>query len=194
VLGRIVAGSTAITVTLLVCAMILGLSARDMTRKTMPILAGLYASSRQIDDRVAPSRRGEIAMTAIQRVRALPGVAHATVGEPPPNGASHKLTLSTTDRAALALRADVYHVSEGYFEALSLSLKQGRAIDARDTRDSTGAVVIGQTLAAQLFASGNAIGQPLTYRDLDDSTHAVRRMTVVGVVGDGRVGGLVNRM
>jgi predicted permease len=68
-------------------------------------------------------------------------------------------------------------VSDGYFEAAGIALKQGRTFEERDRMSSEKVVVINETLARTLWPGQNPLGQMIT-------TDGGRR--VIGVVGDVR--------
>jgi predicted permease len=122
------------------------------------------------------------------RVRAIPGVEHATTttmlplagggdtyfyvdGHPPASEAEKRtaqINLSTTD----------------YFETMRIPIVQGRALGAEDRRlgsDSLGrgTMVISRALAARLFPRGDAVGSRLV---IDFGSPF--RAEIVGVAGD----------
>ena len=55
--------------------------------------------------------------------------------------------------------------SAAYFEVNNWSLSEGRAFTEQEVRSGSSVVVLGPTVANELFPGGDAIGQPL--RDLD---------------------------
>jgi predicted permease len=92
-----------------------------------------------------------------------------------------------------ALMATGRTVSPGYFNLLSLRLKQGRLLDEQDASGSSHAVVINEQMAAHLWPNQNPIGKKLI--DVgDEPTPTVWDMTkssiIVGVVHNAREGSL----
>src|SRR5262249_55649156 len=67
---------------------------------------------------------------------------------------------------------DLRYVTPGYFEALGIPIRRGRAFTANDSRDALPVIVINETLARRVFGNDDPIG------------HVTTRGIVVGVVGD----------
>src|ERR1043166_3789533 len=83
------------------------------------------------------------------------------------------------------LEANVRTVDEKYFQTLGVPLTAGRAFDDRDQPNATQVVIIGKSLADKVFAGRDPIGRRLVY--VSAKAPAV---TIVGVVGDVKIGGL----
>jgi predicted permease len=69
-------------------------------------------------------------------------------------------------------------VSEGYFQAMGIPLRQGRDFTERDTKGSLPVIILNETLARNLWPGENPIGKIVRADDPE--------RTVVGVVGDVR--------
>jgi len=69
-------------------------------------------------------------------------------------------------------------VSAGYFEMMRIPILEGRALDARDTADANGAVVVNQTMARAFYGTDSPIGRRIR-RGRND-----RWRTIVGVAAD----------
>jgi predicted permease len=119
---------------------------------------------------------------ALHRVLAIPGVDAAGLTDILPLGGSRTWNVGAKNRAYSRTfpppPAFVRIVSEGYVKAMRISLRAGRDITERDTASSKPVILINETLARTLWGSGQAIGQIVTYVDVDRE--------VVGVVGDVR--------
>jgi len=84
-------------------------------------------------------------------------------------------------------------VTPGYFRAMGIPLLAGREFDERDTKDATGAVILGETAARRLWPGEDPIGQRLaTHGTPPDERGSWRWATVVGLVPDGRYRGLAD--
>ena len=84
-------------------------------------------------------------------------------GEPPP---------------ATTYPIELRYVTPGYFQALGIPIRKGRAFLATDTRDAPPVILINEALARRAFGADDPIGRETT------------RGVVVGVVGDVRQVGL----
>ncbi len=120
------------------------------------------------------------------RLQALPGVVAAGVVSGLPLGGHATGTGFEIEGQSLPKGAPppvlIYdYVSDGYFRALSIPLREGRLLEARDQEQRTGAVVVGETLAKRIWPGQSAVGKRLRP---DDSN--LPWLTVVGVVGDVR--------
>jgi predicted permease len=115
----------------------------------------------------------------LARVRALPGVTAA--------GATTLLPLTPGEFGDGFYRVgenDVYpkipiarlqNVTAGYFEAIGLPVKKGRAFTAADTAAAQPVVIVNETLERRDFPAG-AIGRQIRFRNVVHD--------IVGVVGD----------
>jgi predicted permease len=78
-------------------------------------------------------------------------------------------------------------VTPGYFDTLGMPVVAGRDFDPRDAAASPPVVVVSRELARRHWPGASAIGRQLKHRRFDSE---YPWMTVVGVVGDVRDGGL----
>jgi predicted permease len=122
----------------------------------------------------------------LHRARSIPGVTAA--------GISDVLPLDGDRGWQVSAKGQVYDkdhhpeafirvVSDGYFEALGIALKSGRAFTESDRASSEPVVIVNETLARTLWPGQDAVGQMLTQ-------DGGRR--VVGVVADVHHGGPEN--
>jgi putative ABC transport system permease protein len=128
-----------------------------------------------------------------RRVASLPGVQAV--------GAVGGLPLAT-EMGDWGLRIDGYTpppnqgapgdwqvVTPGYFEALGLTLREGRVFDARDDIGAPLAMVVNQAFVEQYFAGRQALGGRVRVSGSDSS----EVYTIVGVVDDVHHNALVGR-
>ena len=120
---------------------------------------------------------------ALERLRALPGVESAGIGETVPMGGAGESTgLRILDRPhAGALSppfANYTIVSPGYFAAVATPLLRGRDILESDTGESLPVAIVNAAMARRYWPGQDAIGKQvgLPIRSFN--------MTVVGVVAD----------
>jgi predicted permease len=119
----------------------------------------------------------------LHSTRSLPGIVAA--------GITDVLPLRDDRSFGVAAVAQIYEkghtpeayiriVSDGYFEAAGVPLRQGREFSERDRASTALVAVVNETLARSLWPGQNAVGQAI-------SINVGRRvMTVVGVVADVR--------
>ncbi|HEY1336320.1 MAG TPA: ADOP family duplicated permease, partial [Bryobacteraceae bacterium] len=120
---------------------------------------------------------------AVERLRALPGVAAAAVASRVPlTGESNVNSVSVRSSEALdpatrqLVMVNARFVSQDYFTALGIPLLRGRTIEAGD-RDRNVAVISAR-LAAKLWPNQNPLGGVVS------AGSGVSDAVVVGVVGD----------
>jgi predicted permease len=117
------------------------------------------------------------------RLRALPGVAAAALGNNLPlnSGPTFTARLDAPGRTA-----DAYftQVSPGYFTTLGIPLLAGRDFDGSDREGSAQVVIVSRSLARKLWGQEAAVGRLLTMPAGGSKTIAYR---VVGLVGDLRL-------
>jgi len=127
----------------------------------------------------------------LTRVRALPGVSAAGLATwlaplsmPTEWIYARRETSADGERQAHAMQAGV--VSDGYFEAVGISLLKGRDFDSRDDQTSPAVAIISASVGRQLWPNGAAVGQfvaavgPVNGKPRPD----LKWLEVVGVVND----------
>lgn len=128
--------------------------------------------------------------TLATRLAALPGVTRAggitwlpftgfggatsftVVGEPPPNAADRPV-------------ADIRPVTDGYFDTIGLSLRQGRLFTPAENREPRRVIVINETLA-RMLGEGPVLGRRLAV----NWGAAPGEDEIIGVVEDSKLGSL----
>ena len=119
----------------------------------------------------------------LERVRALPGVAHAgAVSDLPFSGSrtSQSFELEGRPESSLTPNADYRKISPDYFRAMGIRLLSGREFTDGDAKDSTPVAVVNDALARRFFAGEEAIGKRLVYQE--NGREVARE--IVGVVAD----------
>lgn len=123
-----------------------------------------------------------------QRLETLPSVDAAAAVHPLPlsfstRGVEFAIPGREPSKADERLIAHGIRVTPSYFEALPISLRQGRTFDARDTADSSRVVVINAAMAERFWPTDDPIGRTLRLGGSNDAFHDA---TVIGVVDDVR--------
>jgi putative ABC transport system permease protein len=187
ILGRLVAGSTAATVMLLISAVLLGLSARSEAEGGVHLNERAFSTELTLDDRLSPGDRVSAAWAALARIREMPGVQAAALGGLPPYGTTRIVVIAPDGRPEMrSARVEVYSVSDDFFSTLSIPVLFGRAIDANDTGDNSGTVVVSRPLAEKMFPGRVAVGRRFRMHGVEDSSVVVA--TIVGVAEEVGVG------
>lgn len=191
----LVAAEVALSVTLLVVA---GLLVRSFARLAAVDPGFQPARALTLRLSVPPSRYGDRAAVVRfsselrARLRALPGVVEAaSIHALPLSGVLSTVDFAV-DGAPAPARADVPQlhyrmVGPGSFTALGVPLVAGRDFTDGDGPEAPPVVIVNRRLAARHLAGRDPVGARLF---LDDGGPAPRRVTVVGVAGDVRDGGL----
>jgi predicted permease len=113
---------------------------------------------------------------ALERVRAVPGVQHASLADNPPFGSGFNVTIFR--RAGS--RYTIYHnaTRADFFATVGLRAVRGRTYTAAEVADRTQVAVISEALARDFFGADDPVGQPLR-RVIEDS-----RAVIIGVVSN----------
>jgi predicted permease len=131
-------------------------------------------------------RQGLFFQNAIEKLKSLPGVTHASAASTLPsadNGntrspaAVEGRPLPPVSDRTIAVRSTT---APGFFEALGIPIKQGRDFNWRDRPGSPNVVIINETMAKKLFPGEDPIG-----RRLITGIASIPR-EIVGVAGDVR--------
>jgi putative ABC transport system permease protein len=127
--------------------------------------------------------------TALERIRAIPGVASAGLGEGVPVSGGYGCTVQGFEEEVVYQRlndaghttcAGQLRITPGYFEALRIELVEGRLLARGDLEDPTRAAVVVSRAAADRFWPGeSAIGKGIGAARSIEPWHRV-----VGVVED----------
>ena len=131
----------------------------------------------------------------VERVRAIPGVVHASatccvplqggyglpfnvVGRPPGDGPFHG-------------GAGWYTVSSGYFEVFNIPVKRGRTFEDRDDGRGAPVAIINEAMARQFWPQGNPLDDRIVIGRGGMKEFATEpERQIIGIVGDTRDGGL----
>ncbi len=130
--------------------------------------------------------------TILTRLRAVPGVVAAGIGNLAPLGGA--MTMSAfdlpgvlgPDGAPVIARATDYSITPGYAEALGLRLRQGRLLTDADSGAAVRALVVDEAFATSYLADG----RPVVGRRFEGLAGPGVTTEIVGVVGNVLLQGL----
>ncbi len=129
-----------------------------------------------------PARRAEVMARFLERAAAAPGAIAAAAATPLPLSGELRGAELVADGSGARANATMTRVTPGYFATMRLPLVRGREFAPSDTAASAPVAIVDRTLAAELWPTGNPIGQRL--RVASDKDVVWRE--VVGVAGDAR--------
>jgi len=190
---------TAFVMTQIALAVVLLMGAGLMMKSLLRLLhtnIGFNADNVLTMTVVAPAAKSSQDQEQIQffdqlkdRVRGLPGLSGVgLVDKLPLQGGNTTRFVVEGDPVpppGKETEANIRVVDENYFQTLGVPLIAGRMFDSRDDAKVPGVVIISKTTAERVFGSRNPIGRRITYSSVQSNPD-----TVVGVVGDIRIGGL----
>jgi predicted permease len=139
--------------------------------------------------RIARAHQSEVYARALERVRQLPGVEHAslTVGLPFQSGFSQFLRVPGWDSIPPQLKGGTpgfSAVASDYFETVGTRLVNGRTFTDADRAGSEPVAVVSDLMAKTLWPGRSPIGDCLFSGPKNDSTVTCAR--IVGIVRDAR--------
>ena len=210
----IVAAQLAVTLVLLAGAGLLGRSLlavlsvdpgfRTENVLVMDVDPGSVGQLDAAERTAAKARESQLVSRLIERLGALPGVEQVAAANAVPldGGLPDGMFLLVSERenpknfeefGALAKQAerrgtaDFCLVTPGYFQALGIPLRRGRAFDTRDAMGAPHAAIINESLARSRWPNRDPIGQTLQFGNMDGDLHL---LTIVGVAADTHEDGL----
>lgn len=137
------------------------------------------------------------------RVRALPGVRSAGIASGIPLGGNYSDSVILAEGYTMAPGESLISpfnssVSPGYFETMSIPLKQGRLFTPSDDERAPKVLIIDERLAQRFWKGGHPIGRRMWKPDSAEEFKTgpgpkSRYFTVVGVVGNVRTTGLTEK-
>jgi len=121
---------------------------------------------------------------ALEKIESLPGIDSAGATLLLPLSGSDAESEFTLEGSPVALpgeepQARINVVSEGYFEAMDISVLAGREFVRSDKEDSLQVAIINETLARRYWPDGDATGKRIKFGSLDNDAPW---MTIIGVV------------
>ena len=155
----------------------------------------LPASRYQSDD----SLRAAVARIT-ERIRAVPGVTAAGVTTTLPFGGSYSDSVILAEgyqmqQGESLISPGQVFASEGYFEAMGVTLTAGRFFNADDVESRPRVLIIDEYLARRFWPNGDAVGKRMYFPDDPSNLLAQPKeadmFTIVGIIQPMRLRGLV---
>jgi predicted permease len=139
----------------------------------------------------------QLVRDGLERLRALPGVEHATATCCVPLEGGYGLPFRISGRP---LEKGPFHgggawltVSPGYFETFKIAIKRGRGFTDRDDASAPAVVLINEAMAKQYWKDKDPINERIMIgAGVMKELTAERERQIIGVVSDVRDGGLNN--
>ncbi len=179
----LVTGQTAISLSLLVVALLLVRSLIGLWQVDPGFAREgvLTAEIEPAGDRYAQAQaRGDLAGDLIAMAKAIPGVETVGVADAVPFGRGYSLSAyevegrTDPEQPPVAYRSSV---GGDYFQAMGMRLRRGRGFSAEEQRDPERRVaIIDQSMAERYYPDIDAIGQRLRFMEED-------WLEIIGVVG-----------
>jgi predicted permease len=144
-----------------------------------------------VPDRVryqTPEQWGKFYRSALDSVRALPGIESAGTNDALPfsgentGGPVGRNAGGESQRGQIA--AEIDDVSAGYLQTMGIRLLQGRLLNEEDMNDSSSAAVVSDAVARDLWPYESPIGKPICVFCSPENPNNWKR--VVGVVSSSR--------
>jgi putative ABC transport system permease protein len=183
----LVAGEIAATAMLLVLGGMLTQSLAQMYRANLgfdPTSVTVAKSSMSGTVFADPAKYRAFVERALEALRAIPGVDSAAVANAVPieRGLNLPVDPSTGHLVSTARSVDWRYVSNDYFATLSMTVRRGRAFDARDGAGAAPTAIVNEAFARTYFGRDDVVSQTLR---MGESVGDVPR-EIVGVVQDSR--------
>jgi putative ABC transport system permease protein len=162
----------------------LGFQPQRVLAASLPLPPKRYATLEQ---------RNRFAKDLLERVRQLPGVSAATIGNGglPFGGPSSNFTVEGQGDSE-SRRIIVNSVAASYLDTLGIALKQGRMLSEQEVNNAESVAVINEAATKFLPSEENPIGRRIRLSELDKSSRpeilikTSPYVTIVGVMADTR--------
>ncbi|MDB6039307.1 MAG: hypothetical protein JWM99_3148 [Verrucomicrobiales bacterium] len=139
-----------------------------------------------------PELRNRFARELLERVRGLPGVAAASIGNGglPFGGPDSTFGIEGQEEIGETRRITLHAISGDYLRTLGIPLRHGRMLEEREINELAQVAVINEA-AARLWPAGeNPIGRRLRIEELlrlrGVATNITSNVTIVGIIGNTR--------
>jgi putative ABC transport system permease protein len=136
----------------------------------------------------------QIIRQGTERIRTIPGVTEAAVGNGMPLQGAFGVPFDIVGRpkgnTPFTGGAGYYSVSASYFDAFKIPLLRGRKFTEQDDASAPGVIVINEAMAKQYWPNGDPLRDRLQKAPGGGPAFAEPPREIVGIVGNTRDGGL----
>ncbi len=187
----VLAGQMALTLVLLVAAGLFIFSLRNVRRLDLGLDVGqVLVATTDLEGMGLPEARSvSVYRSALDRIRSVPGVEHASLAAMVPFHSSYAPGISLPGRGELPSLPTggpyLNAVSEDFFATVGMSVRRGRALLATDREGAMRVAVVNETMAGLLWPGEDPLGKCLGLGGPEAACSLV-----VGVVEDARRLGL----
>jgi putative ABC transport system permease protein len=167
--GALVVGQLAVSVVLL-CAGLLFLRNLQHASSMNPgfdVAHTVRANMHLIPESYSQPKRRILIDTALERIRATPGIEGASVAAMVPlagNLISQEDWTTDVNAEAVHLDARVNDVSTDYFRTMQIPILQGREFLPSDGEGAPRVVILNQSMARRLFGTSNPVGHVIRWK------------------------------
>src|SRR5439155_134832 len=153
---------------------------------------GLAAAGLRVLLRASPVPFVVAARTLLDRVRALPGVAAASLASDPPlSGLESAIFYSAEGQGATNAqtmpRAYFHRVTPDFFSTLGISLRNGRTFLESELRPDSRVVIVSEHVVTRFWPGQDPVGKRIKFGQLASQNPW---LTIVGVAGEVKYRGL----
>jgi len=137
----------------------------------------------------------------LERLRVLPGVTNAGATTTLPFGGNFSDSVILAEGYQMQPGESLISpgqviASDGYFEAMGATLREGRFFTAEDAEDRPKTIIIDERLARRFWPKGDALGKHLYFpeniNDLMAKPKPDQLLTIVGIIDTMRLRGMVD--
>ncbi len=159
----------------------LGFETHDVFVADMALPRTIYRSA---------SQQARFTQELTRTLQATPGVRNVGAALSWPFNVDGLTPMETGKQQGLAIeqlpQAATFDVGPGYFDALGIALLRGRTFTEKDNASSLQVAVVNEEMARKYFPAGDAIGQRVRFRYIDQPKPTEPWLTIVGIVGNTR--------
>jgi putative ABC transport system permease protein len=136
----------------------------------------------------------QVILQGRERIKAIPGVVEAAVGNGIPLQGAFGMPFDIVGRPKgtepFTGGAGYYSISPGYFDAFKIPLLRGRDFTDQDDASSPGVIIINEAMAKQYWKNADPLRDRLQKAPGAGPAFAEPPRQIIGIIGDTRDGGL----
>lgn len=134
-----------------------------------------------------PEKRRLFYEALLPHLAAVPGVAASSITSAPPGNGAVSKTVEFEGRpepdSKKVPQITTMYVSDGYFDTLGVTMRQGRALSDADGNAGSEAIVVNARFAAQYFPGEDVIGKRVRFKAATSGPDANKLKPWMAIVG-----------